>query len=621
MKLTDSGFTDAPFNAGGSLNSIVDGSFTTQINALGFWNISGFHNLNLLNPLIVSGSSAADVAFISDDGQPAILSVGSGQADGQDDAVYTSILGSELSVNNPNANLSVMQTSETSGGHMATLDLAGLNFFNCSVSNILVGHDFGVPITRPTGTLLLAASNSITARMISVADAYQNAGGTSFIHLGQGNILNVDRIKIATHKCVGTVDFTPGLISPSATFRSSAGAGRQLSWEVGDEFEPDTSLGFYTSNQSTGIMDLTGGIVDAEVDRITLGRGQIDAPTRTGDGNGTLTFGGGVIDANTLEMGIQLSGGGSVGHGVLNVNLDDGVTPGILTVRSNVVMAVQLAGNTDANGSTAVINLNGGILAVAGDITDGAGLSTININTGGLLDLKPAGDDSAGNLSVDILNVSDGVLTNYNILSVSNLIVGGSLTEFTVYPGQSLAPRTVGTIGKLTVTGDLALRGTTLMDISKTGSALAADRIAVSGALDLGGALTVTLAGNNNLAIGNKFTLFSAARMSGSFTTLNLPSPGPGLGWTNKILVDGSIAVIASGEPAAPPSLSMVNTPTGLNLSWPVAYTSFVLRGQTNATGVGLTTNWGLVPGVAGNQVTIPRNLGNGSVFFELFHP
>jgi hypothetical protein len=620
VTFTNLDFTDASFVLGGAANNVVDAAFSISINSLGYRNISGFHNTTLMNPLLVSGSSASDVAFIADDGEPAIFFIGSGQADGLDDAVYASINGSSLNVSNVNANLSVMQASATSGAHRATLDLTGLDAFTCVVSNILVGHDFGVPITRATGTLILATSNSITTKLISVSDAYQNAGAISYIHLGQVNTLNVDRIRIASHKCVGTVDFAAGLVAPSVTLRNAAGTGRQLSWELGDEYEP-ANIGFFTSNQSTGILDLTGARVDALVDRITLGRGQTNAPTRTGDGNGTLTFGGGTIDVNTLELGIQLSGGGSAGRGTLNVNNDDGVGAGSIIVRSNVVMAVQLPGNTEATGSTALISLNGGTMSVAGDIIDGGGSSTININAGGVLDLNPAGDDAPGNISVDALNISDdGVVTNYNTLAASTITIGGSATQFTVYHGQTLSPPQTTTVGALKITGDLVLRGATSMKIRKNSGVLTSDRITATGAVDFGGTLNVTFSGTDTLAIGNKFTLFTAPTLLNAFTTVNLPSAGLGLAWTNRVAVDGSIAVIASGEPTTPPTLSVSDSATAVTLSWPTTYTSFVLRGQTNASGSGFSLNWSLVPGVIANEITIQKNAANGSVFFELFH-
>lgn len=616
VTFTNLAVTDVPFSAGGIADSVVDPEFRSSINSLGFRNISGFHNLTLINPLVVTGSSATDVAFLADDGQTAVLFTGSGQADGKDDAVYASINGDSLTVSNVNASLSVMQASATSGAHRATLDLSGLNSFTCVVSNILVGHDFGVPITRPTGTLILGVSNSITAKLISIADAYQNAGAISYIHLGQANTLNVDRIRIALHKCVATMDMTPGLLSGPVKFRNSTAAGRQISWEVGDEYEPN-DIGYFTSSQSTGIIDLTGGVVDALVDRIVLGRGQTNAPTRTGDGNGTLTFGGGVIDVNTLEMGIQLSGGGSAGRGTVNINNDDGLTPGVMRVNKNVVMAVQLAGNTEATGSTATFNLTGGRLEVGGDIIDGGGTSTVTIDNGGVLDMQPAGDSTRGNITIDVLNFGDGTVTNFDTLSVKTIALQNGATSFTVYPGQKIAPIGVGKVGTLDVNGDLILRGTTVMDVSKNGTTLAADQITATGNLDLGGTLTVNASGDA-LAVGNKFVLFSAPTMANAFTTVNLPPAGPGLAWTNRIAVDGSIEVIASGEPTDAPTLAFTSTRTSITLSWPTAYTSFVLRGQTNATS-GLSNNWGPVSGVVGNQVTIPINPANRSVFFQLF--
>jgi hypothetical protein len=335
-----------------------------------------------------------------------------------------------------------------------------------------------------------------------------------------------------------------------------------------------------------------------------------------------LIFGGGSIDANYIEMGIQVPGpfiGGSVGHGILMVNNDPGVGPALLIVHSNLVMAVQQPGNTDVNGSTAEIDINGGTLAVASDIVDGAGLSTINISSGGKLDLKPAGDATPGNVSVDILNITDGAITNFATLAATNINLLGSLQKFTVYPGQSIAPAGVGVIGPLSIAGDVTLRGGALLDIRKINNTLSADQLVVSGTLDLGGALTVTFSGNNNLAAGDKFTLINAPTMANSFTTVKLPPPGSGLGWTIKIQLDGSIEVITTGEPTTPPILTASASPTGISLSWPAAYTSFALRGQTNPLTVGLSNNWGPVTGVAGNQVTISLQPTNGSVFFQLF--
>ena len=616
-----------------TVNNIVDLAFSAPgINALGYMNTNGFHHTQITGELRVLSSSTTEVATTADDGNPYVFFVGSNQwQDDKDATIYTRISGNSLMVSNGNANFGVTQISAVAGGHRATLNLSELDAFTCVVSNVLVGHNFTQPdhAWRPTGELYLARTNSITARMLIVADAYQNAGATCYIHLGAVNTLNADEIRIGMHKTLGVVDITGGVVNPSVTFRNAAGTGRQLSWKLGDEFDPNGTnylFGFFTSNQARGTTDLTGASVDALIDRVVLGRGQIqfDPTNRTGDGNGTIIFGGGVMDVNVIEMGIQVPGpfiGGSVGHGILTVNNDPGVGPATLIVRSNIVMAVQQAGAPapDATGSTGDITVNdGSSIGVAGDIISGGpggGTATINLNNGGTLDMQPAGDATPGNVSINILNIGDGIITNYATLSLTNINLLAASTMFTVYPGQSIAPAGTNKIGSLSVSGSLVLLGTTVMDIHKNGAALSSDSITANG-VELGGSLKVSFPGaHTDLVPGDKFTLFTAAPLDSSLT-LVLPPPGAGLAWANRIFVDGSIEVIpcGCGEPTTPPRLTMAASPTNATVSWPPAYTSFVLRSQTNALG----TNWGRVPGVANNSFTIPFQPGVTSVFFHL---
>jgi hypothetical protein len=618
VAFNNEGATDSTLVAGGAASNTVDPAAGGTIKSLRYSNIVGFHNAIIQKPLVVQGATGADAAFLSDDGHPAVLFVGSGQADAAADAVYASIAGESLTVSNPNAVISVMQASVTSGAHRATLDMSQvdtkLNRFTCNVSNILVGHDFGDPVTRPTGTLILAATNEITAKMISVADAYQNAGQMSYLYLGQKNTLNIDRLRIALHKCLGTVAMQAGLTEAAVTFRSYSGQGRQTSWEIGDEYEPNTTIGYFTSSQSTGVLDMTGAVVDALVDTIVLGRGQTNAPTRTGDGNGTLTFGGGTINANRVEMGIQLSGGGSAGRGTLKINNDSG-TPGKLLVNGDLVMAVQLAGNTEATGSTATIEVNGGILEVGGNAIDGGGTVTMTLSNGGVVDMMPAGDTTPGDLAVDVLNVGDATIVDYGTLSVSTFTMVDPIDSFTIAAGRTLSPAGAS-VGPLTVSGgNLKLEGKLLLDVQKSGTALSADTI--TGTVTYGGTLEVRRNGDA-LAVGDKFTLFPGPVAAGTFANVILPPAGPGVAFVNKLETDGTIEVVSSGEPAQPPQLAIASSANAITISWPAAYMSYVLRGQTNSTSTGISSNWGPVAGVAGNQVTIPINPANGVAIFQL---
>jgi hypothetical protein len=80
----------------GAVNNSVDVGFGASINSLAYMNTNGYHNTSLANPLQVIGSSATDVAFVADDGRPAVMFVGSGQADGIAANVYATIVGSSL---------------------------------------------------------------------------------------------------------------------------------------------------------------------------------------------------------------------------------------------------------------------------------------------------------------------------------------------------------------------------------------------------------------------------------------------------------------------------------------------------------------------------------------------
>jgi hypothetical protein len=57
-----------------------------------------------------------------------------------------------------------------------------------------------------------------------------------------------------------------------------------------------------------------------------------------------------------------------------------------------------------------------------------------------------------------------------------------------------------------------------------------------------------------------------------------------------------------------------------LNLSWPSAYTGYLLQAQTNTVAKGLvTTNWVTIPGTdAGSTYTATINKTNGVVFYRL---
>ena len=72
----------------------------------------------------------------------------------------------------------------------------------------------------------------------------------------------------------------------------------------------------------------------------------------------------------------------------------------------------------------------------------------------------------------------------------------------------------------------------------------------------------------------------------------------------------------------APPQLSFVMSGNQIQFSWPSDHFGWELQTQTNSLGSGLGTNWFMVFGSTGtNQMAIPVDPGNGSVFFRLLFP
>jgi len=211
------------------------------------------------------------------------------------------------------------------------------------------------------------------------------------------------------------LDFNPNFVSPTALFRNLAGTGRQNQWAIGDSIGQTS-----TATGANGTVDFTGGTVDAQVNTILVGRGA--GTGGTGTGTGTLTFDAGVLDVNTLDLGVQAGG---PGIGTVNVN-----GTGLLVVNN----ALRLTPN--GGSGTAELKINGGTVR-ADTIVNGGGttIADIVMSAGGTLVLtNTAGTPAAPILTLCTtdstlqLPVSPGA-TN---LCVNTLIATGSVSNNTI---------------------------------------------------------------------------------------------------------------------------------------------------------------------------------------------
>ncbi len=106
-----------------------------------------------------------------------------------------------------------------------------------------------------------------------------------------------------------------------------------------------------------------------------------------------------------------------------------------------------------------------------------------------------------------------------------------------------------GGTNTFTVANPPLLAGSLKLVISKGATPFSSKLSVTSGTLTNGGSLTVSNLGGSPLAVGDTFTLFSAAGFTGTFTSVSLPALAPGMVWdTSSLATAGTITIIASGS-------------------------------------------------------------------------
>ena len=215
-------------------------------------------------------------------------------------------------------------------------------------------------------------------------------------------------------------------------------------------------------------------------------------------------------------------------------------------------------------------------------------LVSVNSGAGNQITIGDGGEFRCANLIVysgSKLLLANGKATVTNVFALDGTLAGsGTIVTINnvLFSGGGSIISPGNPIGALVFSNSLTLGGTLLMDISKNGLALTNDELQVSGPLGYGGALTVTHLGPTALSAGDSFKLFTATSYSGAFSSMTLPALSSGLMWTNQLLVNGSLKVVAQ----TPPAISGV-TNTGTNLVFNVTGGSpggsYTLLTATNA--------------------------------------
>jgi fibronectin-binding autotransporter adhesin len=330
---------------------------------------------------------------------------------------------------------------------------------------------------------------------------------------------------------------------------------------------------------------------------------------------GSTTDGTNLVIDNTLYLGT-------------NYQLDAAQTlSGFGTIRGSVIAS---------NGTTVTLGLPTGVLTVTNSI-ELAGVVIANLNR---TNTPNCGGLSSPTITVDV--TATLVVTN-----VGPVLQGGEVFQLFNQPVTGFATNDLPNIAPLTWTNKLAVDGKLYVSTSTNADLLS---------------LVVTPAGTLSPAF-NSNTLSYAATEVYTNSSVTVTVVNANLTATNRLIYNGTTNIITSGvasgaltldaSPAVtnvikvevtsqegvtvktyvvnvkrlasltpPPPITNSFDGVNLTLSWPLANTTYRLLAQTNASTVGLTTNWvEWVGASATNKVIIPVDNTKETIFYRLIYP
>ena len=475
------------------------------------------------------------------------------------------------------------------------------------------------------GNTRLAPNNNFTANSEYVALNFSNNAGAfvlggNALNLGQGITndsgaiqtinLNLDFSYAAEHfstnrifavnSNTGTLVINGNLAGPAPTYTTNV---------VGMVTNIVTNyVGYAMIKQGPGTLILNG--VSSWYGPLSLNGGTVRFGTLTpnlagGLGLGTnLNFNGGTLQwrtNNAADISTRL-----VTISTNGATLDTGTND--LTFANRI-------GNSGTGGLTklgagtlrfnATNNYRGNTLIAQG---------TLALGSAGLLTNSPQ-IILSNNATLDVSARSDGTQT---LLSGKFLTGSGTIRGSVIAAsGSTIAPGF--SIGTLVISNVLTFQSgsTNVMELDAASNTN--DLITGLASVNYGGRLVLTnLSGS--LAAGQSFKLFSAGSYHGAFSSIVWPTLNGSLYWTNKLAVDGTIAVVSPVN-TTPTNITVASAGGMLQLSWPADHTGWRLEVQTNNLSVGLNTNWTSLGYESTNAVSLPISSANGSVFYRLVYP
>jgi autotransporter-associated beta strand protein len=529
-------------NVQGAVNNEVNA--TTTVNTISYLaGVSAYLGITNYDTTLLDPGVTLNIPIPSRSGAVFTIGEATDTVTNDDTAYYYKVIGpgaaivsGDTNTPSPSVGLQITAVNPSLTNHNAVLDLSQVDDFTFGGGYFWVGINGSGSATsdRPVGQVYLAKTNLVVINGVNydpnpsfvsfrVGDSrFRGPNRTSFVQLGQQNSLYISYLKIAgvsgalpVHggQAGAYMSFETNLVNPTLKLRYTNGIARVPNVRIGDNSP-------YNSNNSIpsdGLMDLSGGTVDALVNSMYVGYG-----CTSGGGNfpncwaaGALTYTAGTFDVTTLNIANQ---NGSIYcgcTGVVNV-----ASSSATLIASNLYLGY-CAGS--AVPDVATLNINGGTVTVSNLLT---GIyassafkpqSTVILTNGGTLNLLSP-------MLADFNDLEYGGTLNYSTnttLTAKTINVWSPNTAFTVGPGLTLNPAGAGLAGTLNVGGALTLAGGGLnLDL---GASL--DTINVNGAVTLlnTSAVTVNLTG---VLLPGTYPLITGTSLSGGLANLSTSVTG-----------------------------------------------------------------------------------------------
>jgi hypothetical protein len=479
----------------------------------------------------------------------------------------------------------------------------------------------------PTNRLLVLASGNAHYfyGIMTNAGTIQLSNGGGDLYLegscggGIGELINLPGalVDVQGNNSIYSAGCNTELVVNQGVLRKSGGTGTtyiQPTFNNSGTLDVKTGTVSLYNGQGSGVYLPEAGATlifsqNYEVDNDLTGAGTILL------NGGTFTLNGNINGSNVVMNGANLLASNTVINSALTWNSGQINAGSVVTVATNRLL-VLASGNAHyfygimTNAGTIQLSNGGGDLYLYGSCAGGIG-ELVNL-PGALVDVQ-------GNNSIYSAGCNTELVVNQGVLRKS----GGTGTT-------TLNPAFVNTGTLDAQSGNIALQGAyTLANGTKMGFGLDGSAgngsISLSGAASFVGSVSINLKGFFWPGVGGSFNLLNYTSETGLlFTNMTLPAAGYITWQTNYNPTAFTLSVlahIATNTVSTNLFISKLN-PTNIILQWPGDHTGWRVQGQTNPVTVGLYTNWSALAGSSlTNQIVMPIDKTNGTVFFRMIYP